>query len=199
MGFETTVFQRKGLVLGGAWSPQFLRDARDPPSGTWISGAGFVPWTLGLRNPRVVLIRRATQGLPAWLPLLDSVATAKESLLLVTEEIDRTLLETLIVNSLKGTLACCAVYLDERRNAAVATSLGEPCGFLEKPPLQTKQLPQPVLAWVRRTATVVFSNDEEARQSALSELTVISVGGENYDDQQDRLQALLRAIENGDD
>jgi hypothetical protein len=198
IGFETTAFQRKGIVLGGAWSPQFLRDLRDPRSEAWITEAGFVPWTVGLRNPRVALIRRATQPLEEWLGLLEAVALAKESLLLIADEISPKLLETLIVNSLKGVLPCCAVRLDERRNPDRAACLGEQWSFLEKPPEKAQRLPQVLLAWIRRTATVLFPESEEAWLSGLDDLTVISVGGENYDDQQDRLRVLLRAIEESD-
>src|SRR5437867_12637900 len=77
-GFETTVSHRHGLLLGGAWSPHFLRD-----TGTsWWD----VPWTMHLWNPRVVVIEKAREPLPAWLPLMEAIAQAGESLLLVTED-----------------------------------------------------------------------------------------------------------------
>ena len=90
-GFETTVAHRQGLVLGGAWSPHFLRDGRD----LWSD----VPWTVRLWRPRIVTIDKATTPLSHWLPLMEAIAGAGESLLVVTREISTELLQTIIVNS----------------------------------------------------------------------------------------------------
>src|SRR4051794_14756138 len=77
-GFETTVSRRQGLILGGAWSPHFLRDGAD----SWWD----VPWTMRLWAPRILAIEKAAAPLQQWLPLMEAVAKAGESLLIVTRE-----------------------------------------------------------------------------------------------------------------
>jgi hypothetical protein len=92
--FETTVTRRKGLRIGGAWSPIFLRD----------------PGTLQLLRPRVVFVETALNPLKEWLPLMEGVQREYESLLLVTNDIDLMLLLTFIMNARKETLSCCVVH-----------------------------------------------------------------------------------------
>jgi len=62
-GFETTVSSRRGLILGGAWSPHFLRDRE----AAWWD----VPWTMKLQAPTIVTIEKAVMPLSEWMPSQD--------------------------------------------------------------------------------------------------------------------------------
>ncbi len=50
-------------------------------------------------------------------------------------------------------------------------------------------------AWIRRTATVVFPADRSSDIGRLVEVSVIAVGGQNLESQQQRLRYLVLAIE----
>jgi hypothetical protein len=186
-GFETTVSHRRGLILGGAWSPHFLRDGRE----VWWD----IPWTVRLWAPRVVAVERAVTPLPQWLPLMEAVVAAGESLLVVTREMPTELLQTFVVNSLKKTLACCAVRGAESLSGYGMPAAGVPWDFADAPPKSPGRLPQAAEAWVRRTSTVLFPASPNDWRSSVSDVAVISVGGEDHEDQQDRLRFLVKAIQ----
>ena len=183
-GFETTVSYRQGLILGGAWSPRFLHDR---------SAFGWgVPWTMYLRTPAVVTIDKAVAPLAEWLPLMEERAQAGESLLVVTREVSTELLHTFIVNSLRETLACCLIR-DEPGWGVWAHNT--PWRFAITPPPRADLLPRAVEGWVRRTATILFPAADSGWRSAASDVAVISVGGENHEDQQDRLRFLMKEVQ----
>ncbi len=179
-GFETAVSQRGGLLLGGVWSPHFLRDRGENPDD--------IPLVKRLWKPRIVLVESATDPLKDWLPLLEAIAQAGESLLLVTREISTELLQTLIVNARKGTLSCAVACPP---GEGIPEALG--C-MASSPPTKTDRVPLAAEAWARRTATVVFPAENEWRRET-SEMEVISTGGESLEDQQRRLRYLVRAIQ----
>lgn len=186
-GFETTLSRRRGLILGGAWSPHFLRDGRE----VWWD----VPWTVRLWTPRIVTVEKAVAPLPQWIPLMEAVVAAGESLLVVTREISTELLQTVIVNSLKKTLSCCAVRAAENLPGYGMPGGGLPWDFADAPPKSPGRLPQAAEAWVRRTATVLFPATADDWRFSASDVAVISVGGEDHEDQQDRLRFLVKAIQ----
>ena len=186
-GFETTVSHRQGFVLGGAWSPHFLRDR----ASFWWD----VPWTVHLRLPSIVEVERAVAPIPEWLPLMEAIAQAGESLLLITKEVSTDLLRMLIVNSLKETLACCVIRAGEGLPGWGRSAASSPWGFVDTPPKTAVQLPKAAEAWVRRNATVLFPSPDSEWRSLVRDLTVISVGGKNQDDQRDRLRFLVEAIQ----
>lgn len=187
--FETTVSHRQGLILGGALSPHFLRDGGD----LWWD----VPWTMQLWKPRIVTIERAIAPLSQWLPLMEAIAKAGESLLVVTKEISTELLQTIIVNALKKTLSCCAIRAAENQPGYGYGSPipAVPWEFVEAPPQSADRLPQAAEAWIRRTSTVLFPASVNEWRWSLSDVTIISVAGENHDDQQDRLRFLVKKIQ----
>jgi hypothetical protein len=180
--FETTVSHRQGLLLGGAWSPHFLRDS---------TGAALddIPWTRRLMNPRIVVTDKATDALAVWLPLLEAVAKAGESLLMVTSEISTEILHTLIVNSVRATLPGAVIRQGDGR---AADALGK---VWTSPPTQTDRVPQAAEAWVRRTGSVLFPAPGDSWRGDMQDVEIISVGGESYDHQQDRLRYLVRTIQ----
>ncbi|CAN5489196.1 hypothetical protein BH18VER2_BH18VER2_03040 [soil metagenome] len=183
--FDSRLIQRRGLLLGGALSPHFLRDA----TAMWWE----VPWAVRLRHCRVLVCDKAAQEpLAAWLPLLESVAGAGEALLVVTETIDSELLSTLVVNAFKGTLPVCVVHPLEDRSGNPA-----PGTRFATPPPGADQLPRIDEVWIRRTATACFPKAGEplASAAALQNFAVIETGGENHEDQYDRLRFLMRELQ----
>ena len=183
--FDSRLVSRRGLLLGGAISPHFLRDAT---AMSWD-----MPWTVRLRYCRVVVCERAAhEPLAAWLPLMESAVAAGEALLVVTDTIESELLQTFVVNAWKNTLAVCAVHPATDRYGSPA-----PGTRFATPPAAASQLLRIDEVWVRRSATVCFplANDPAWSAAALQEFAVIEVGGENHDDQYDRLRFLMRELQ----
>ena len=185
--FQSHLLQRRGLLLGGAVSPHFLRDSS--PSG-WD-----IPWTVRLRHCRVVVCSQAAQEpLAAWLPLMEAIVAAGEALLVVTDTIQSELLQTFVVNNFQGTLRVCAVHPLRDRSGSAA-----PGSQFAVPPATTDQLPRIEEVWVRRTATACFPQGGDALSSAaaLQHFAVIETGGENREDQLERLRFLMRELQRG--
>jgi len=186
--FDSRLTQRRGLLLGGAFSPHFLRDSG---AMSWDT-----PWTVRLRHCRVMVCDKAAQApLTAWLPLMEAAAGAGESLLVVTETIDSELLATFIVNAFKGTLSVCVVHpVGSRSDRSVAGAQ------FATPPTGLDQLLRIDDVWVRRTATVCFpkADDPLSSAAALQDFVVIETGGENHEDQFDRLRLLMRELQRPD-
>lgn len=178
--FENVVEDRRGLVLGGAWSPHFLRDTENSTDG--------IPWMKRLLHPRIVAVEKATEKLADWLPLMEAIAGAGESLVLATREISTEMLHTLIVNSVKGTLPSVVIHLEED---GIPGALGE---VLDSIPSSTDSVPRAGEAWIRRTGTAVFPPAGE-RWDDLQDLEIVSVGGESFEHMQARLRYMVRAIQ----
>jgi hypothetical protein len=182
--FESRLQQRSGMLLGGAYSPHFLRDASEA---RWE-----IPWLVRLRHCRVAICdnNAARQPLATWLPLMEAIVAAGEGLLVVTENIDSELLSTFVVNAWKGTLPVCVVRPLRRRT-------GSSGARLSSPPPTPDQLIRVDEVWVRRTATVLFPKVGEplASAPALEDIVVIETGGENHEDQYDRLRYLMRELQ----
>jgi hypothetical protein len=184
--FDSRVVQRRGLLLGGAISPHFLRDAS---AMSWD-----IPWAVRLRHCRMLICDKAAAHEPVteWLPLMESIAGAGEALLVVTETIGSELLSTFIVNATKGTLPVCVVHpgRDRSGNRGSVT-----------PPATLRAARDELLrideVWIRRTATACFPNATDSLSSAgvLQNFTIIETGGENHEDQFDRLRFLMRELQ----
>ena len=180
--FDPRLTQRRGLLLGGALSPHFLRDA----TAMWWE----IPWAVRLRHCRVLVCDKAAQEpLAAWLPLMEKVAGAGEALLVVTETIGSELLSTFVVNAFKETLRVCVV--SPRGDRAV------PGTRFATPPATPDELLRIEEVWVRRTATACFPavGDPLASAPQLREFAIIETSGENHEDQYDRLRFLMRELQ----
>lgn len=189
--FESRIVQRQAMILGGAISPHFLRDTSGMMSDT--------PWSVRLRYCRIAVCDQAAhEPLSAWLTLLESIASAGESLLLVTDTIGTELLHTLVVNVLKSTLPVCVVRpIRNRFGGGLASGMetfGRPYAT---PPQQSDRLPRIGEVCVRRTATALFSHPGESSMpaSATENIAIIETGGEHHDDQQSRLRFLMRELQ----
>jgi hypothetical protein len=183
--FDSRLTQRRGLLLGGAFSPHFLRDST---ATNWD-----IPWTVRLRHCRVVVCDKAAhEPVAAWLPLMESVARAGEALLIVTETIDSELLATFTVNAFKGTLSVCVVHpvRGHSDNPAAGAQFATP-------PTGLDQLLRIDDVWVRRTSTAFFPavGDPLSSAAALQDFVVIETGGEDHEDQHDRLRFLMRELQ----
>jgi hypothetical protein len=178
--FETTVARRQGLLLGGAWAPQLLRDGDE----LWP-----VPWTMTLPQPRVLTVERATGPFWKWLPLLESVSKAGESLVVATDEVGDDFLRTLIANLERRTIKACAV-----RSSAAASLLA---GARPDPPGDPRSLARVKEAWIRKDASVLFPwNDGDWPDG--DEIAVVEVGGEDCEDQRNRLRFFAEALREKD-
>ncbi|MBA2270450.1 MAG: hypothetical protein H0W20_07625 [Chthoniobacterales bacterium] len=183
--FRSRLVQRRGLLLGGAYSPQFLRDTT---AMSWD-----VPWMVRLRHCRVVVCGQAAQEpLAAWLPLMEAVVASGESLLVVADVVSSELLNTFIVNAFKGSLRVCVVHSGRDHGGSAA-----PGAQFATPPATPEQLLRIDDVWVRRTATVCFPAKEEplASAAALQNFAIIETAGENHEDQCDRLRFLMRELQ----
>lgn len=183
--FDSRLVQRRGVLLGGALSPHFLRDSS---AITWD-----MPWAVRLRHCRVLVCDQAAhEPVAAWLPLMESIAGAGEALLVVTETIGSELLSTFVVNALKGTLPVCVVQPVRDRHGNPA-----PGARFATPPAGPDQLVRIDEVWIRRTASACFPAvaDPLSSAAALQNFAIIETGGENHDDQYDRLRFLMRELQ----
>ncbi|HEX8281027.1 MAG TPA: hypothetical protein VF551_06600, partial [Chthoniobacterales bacterium] len=92
----------------------------------------------------------------------------------------------------KGTLPVCAArpLRDRYGNPAAGTQFATP-------PASPAQLLRIDEVCVRRTASACFPKAGEplAAAAALQEFVVMEIGGENHDDQYDRLRFLMRELQ----
>jgi hypothetical protein len=150
---------------------------------------------MNLRAPTIVTIEKAVMPVSEWLPLMEAIAQAGTSLLLVTRDVSTELLRTFIANALKETLSCCVVQMAEDLAGWGVPVISTPWGVLGTPPKKANGLPQAAEAWIRRTATVLFPAPASEWLPA-QDITIISVGGRNHDNQHDRLRFLVEEIQN---
>jgi hypothetical protein len=188
--FETRLDARRGLILGGAHGPHYLRDAGPPEYA--------VPWQIWPVRARVIYCSGAAdEPYTVWLPLMEAIASAGESLIVVTTSIGRELLQTFLVNYLRSTLCACVIGPGKDRFGrplAGAEGLGRPHST---PPRDPSQLPLVAEAWIRRTASVLLPAAGELWPPAAfrQDLTVIETGGDHAENQRERLRYLMTELQ----
>lgn len=174
--FETRLTRRKGVILGGAWSPQFIRESEQ----TWA-----VPFVRLLdRRPKVLFTEAVGGNFMDWLPMLEALNKAGQSLLVVTERIHEPVLRCFIVNSVSGAVDICVVHLNQRI-ADRSIIFGKP---LYGPPSDIGVLPAISEAWIRKDSTLVLLDSPDDFRSVAEEVFIIEVGGDDFEDQQARLR-----------
>ena len=95
-GTETTLEVVEGMQFDrGYLSPYFVTD---PARRMAV-----------LEDPYVLVSERKVTAMNDLLPVLEAIARQQRPLLLVTDDVEGEALATLVVNKLRGTLACCAV------------------------------------------------------------------------------------------
>jgi chaperonin GroEL len=95
-GTETTLEVVEGMQFDrGYLSPYFVTDAER--------------MTVVLEEPFILVSERKVMAMKDLLPVLEAIARQQRPLLLVAEDVEGEALATLVVNRLRGTLACCAV------------------------------------------------------------------------------------------
>lgn len=192
IGFDTTIRRVKGAVLGGSWSPRFLHKDSSRSALPWT-----IPWAVRLQYVRVLIFENVTLSLNNCLPLLEEIARAGESLLIVTEDIEPEMIAALLVNHQKGVLKCCAIRNKDRLSIEHSQSqiLGKSWQYLPK---KASELPLVHEVCVRKEATVVLPNDPYKIVDNFGDIIMIEVGGEDYDDQQRRLRFLMNKLRRED-
>jgi len=106
-GMETTLELVEGMQFDrGYLSPYFVTDDQRMEA--------------VLEDVRVLIHEKKISAMQDMLPLLEQVARAGRPLLIIAEDLEGEALATLVVNKLRGTLACCAVKapgFGDRRSA----------------------------------------------------------------------------------
>lgn len=209
LGFVSNVTFKKGLVLGGTHSPLYIMKE---PSGVplWTK----VPYVFWASSVRILVSETITSSVNNWLPFMESLAQLGESLVIITPGIENDeLLTVFIVNTHKSTLRVCPIlpqkpYLDNLESFAEQLADLQQINprFAKKilPFIRTGEAPAkdireylPIIEniWIRTYASVAFPKSEETRGSLLHDIAIINVGGDNYDEQQEKLCVLAQTID----
>ena len=105
-GLETDIELVEGMQFDrGYLSPYFVTDS--------------AKMSVDLENPYVLIFEKKISNVKDMIPVLEKVANAGRSLLIVAEDVEGEALATLVINRLRGTFKCCAVkapgYGDRRK------------------------------------------------------------------------------------
>lgn len=131
--------------------------------------------TVELENPLVLATNRKISSLDELFPILEKIANADRSLLIIADDVEGPALQTLIVNRLKGNLMCCAVkapsYGDNRTDilgdiaCVVGGTVLDASSPLQLKNLELEHLGLAAKVVVTRTSTtIVGSPDPELKE-----------------------------------
>ena len=197
--FESHLESRPVLLAGGAQAPAFL--VREPHHLGWPNLPGA-----HLCGARLLMAPSLRSRPEAWVEFLEKLVENDESLAILAEEVDRDLLALLAMNAVRRTLKVCVVHPGEmgRSLEDLAEMLGR--GRKQSPLLAPEAAPEAGLReqlprvnlMARRDAAVLEPAEDESSGSGsalpTTETVWISVGGDDYHDQQNRLLAISAAL-----
>jgi len=186
MIFESSIEPRRQLTLGGATSPRLLRSeptAKQP-----------LPHHLRLNSARVICVEDFSGAIMDWVPLLEAVAKANESLLVLVDRVTPgPLLATLIINAEREILSLgLALVGGAGSSASLGAELARAAGLKAKhvaprrgeaPTAKLERLPQADFAVLRRASAAVCFAPGGALDALGEPGVVIRVGGSCRDDQ----------------
>jgi len=181
--YQTSIEYKYGFIFGGAISPLLLRDSNSPVFN--------VPWCSHYSTVRVVGIDKSKIGIPDVLPIMELAVQNKESLLLISHDVEPDLVAAVVLNDVKNTLRCSIVTNPSDRSTMFSPLTWN---FSSKEKLtDLSRFPFFEEVWVRRSASVLIprAGDEDP---SMERIALISIGGNNYEHQQDRLRAVLEEI-----
>ena len=197
-------------MLGGSHSPLFI-GAEPNSTGTLINSdwPAIAAGTL-INSARLFYVDEVdeapeTETLEKWVPLLESTAQAKESLVIISSSFrNSVLLATLIVNRIRGTLNCAVVKPTGLSTAIVeilkpkSSKLFNPLHRGTKTKVAAIDRESLVLAkevWIRRDSAVAFFEDESQITEHLVDIMLLEVGGKNIPDIRQRQNLVSEVIE----
>jgi chaperonin GroEL len=194
-GTETSIEVVEGMQFDrGYLSPYFITDPAKMEA--------------TLDNPLILLHDKKITGMKDLLPLLERVVQQGNSLLIVAEDVDGEALATLVVNKLRGSLACVAVKapgFGDRRKAmlddmAVLTGarvIAEEAGMrLESATLETLGRAQRVVVGRENTTIIGGTGVKEALEGRCAELRrQIEKATSDYD--REKLEERLAKLSGG--
>lgn len=191
VGFETTVEKKNGLLLGKAWSYQFLLERSiDELFSLNVPGAAR------LHYPYLLVMKRLHIDIGEVVPLLENIVRSNSSLLIVTEDICDELLATFVVNYVKGILKIFVVrsnfdnIVDNFYKLSTLKSV-------QLFPKSSDDLLNIEEVHTRKHTTVAILPAQLAVDSC-QDICVVKIGGEDYEDQSARLKFALEWINEQD-
>lgn len=206
LDYASRVELAQGLLFGGAHSPLFL--STDHPLDPITRR---LPAALTVPRARIATLSGPADPMEAWLPFLEALREAGESLIAVSAEpLPLDVLETFVVNTERRTLIACAVHpagaspgpqaahAEHAEHAARTTQAARTpqAALLNVPvnvptPDMREELPFFETALVRRDATVLLDGPADALPDRVA---LIHVGGADAADVAARMQVVDRAL-----
>ena len=194
-GTETTLEVVEGMQFDkGYLSPYFVTDAENMES--------------ALDNPYILIFEKKVSNVADLLPLLEKVARGGRPLLVIAEDVEGEALATLVVNSIRRVLSCCAVKapgFGDRRKAMLqdiailtgGTFVSEDLG-LKLEGVELKDLGQARLVRVEKEKTTIVDGSG-SRKAIEGRITQIQNEIEKTDSDYDRekLQERLAKLAGG--
>lgn len=206
IGFDTHAERRNALLLGGVHSPAYLVKESDWETG----GVWKLPYVFTLGRTRILPAGPLDGELEPWIAFLEDLANAKDSLVIVTPAVENDmLLKTFLVNTHRKSLTVCPIHPGAIQPEELAEQLGatrksgmfgnaQHAVYLESGTAPEddlrKHLAQVEQVMGRRNAAVAFLDSQPELSKLCSEIVVIHLGGNHYQDQMDRLLAMAQAV-----
>ena len=183
--FDTKISYRKGVVLGGAYSPYFMQEREAQPRMGWNDVGGTT-----LAKSRLIFAESVPEytNMGDWITFLQTIAKDREGLLIVVDSFSHEeLLSTLLINNLKNMLQ--AVVVKQPDLPGVDRVPSTKTAILDR-----FQLPLASAVWIRKDSSIVFAEKTEGPPIPPVECAVIEVGGKDADDIRQRTQLLNKVI-----